>query len=122
MGLRKTATIEAPYATYKSEDGTWIWKVLKVNQPGKSPDAQFSTWMVAAQSPATFGGWDYGDTYSKDVLRYGYWQSGTDEFEEYLRKHDGRMGYVYPDDTMEADDKERAADMNATLKDIGGGL
>ena len=92
MSLRKTATIEAPHATYKSEDGTWTWKILKVNQPSKSPDAQYSTWFVAAKSPFTYGSYEMGDTYSKDVLKYGYWQSGTDEFEEYLRKHDGRMG------------------------------
>lgn len=89
MSLRKTATIEEPHATYMSEDRQWTWKILKVNQPAKSPTEQFSTWFVAAKSPMTFGSWEYGDTYALDVTRYGYWQSGTDEFEEYLEKHRG---------------------------------
>jgi hypothetical protein len=35
MSLRKTATKEAPHATYKA--GDWTWHVLKVNAPKKSP-------------------------------------------------------------------------------------
>ena len=85
MSLRKTATQEEPHATYKA--GDWTWLVLKVNAPGKSPRTPFATWMVAAQSPATFGGWDMGDTYAIEVLRFGTLESATDEFKAYLEKH-----------------------------------
>ncbi len=85
MSLRKTATKEAPHATYKA--GDWTWHVLKVNAPKKSPYDQFSTWMVAAQSPNTFGGWDMGDTYCQQVLRYGVLVSSTQEFTDYMEEH-----------------------------------
>jgi len=85
MSLRKTAEMKAPHATYKA--GDWTWHVLKVNQPSKSPRAPYSTWMVAAQSPMTFGGWDMGDTYAIEVLRFGELVSSTPEFDEYLARH-----------------------------------
>jgi hypothetical protein len=43
--------------------------------------------MVAAQSPHTFGGWDMGDTYAIEVLRYGSLDQCTPEFAEYCREH-----------------------------------
>ena len=47
---------------------------------------------------------------------------GSEAWEAWEEGNSLDWDYVYPDDVMEADDKERAADMNATLKDIGGGL
>lgn len=85
MSLRKTATQEAPHATYKA--GEWTWLVLKVNAPSATPRARYTTWLVAAQSPATFGGWDLGDTYAVEVLNFGTLESATDEFKAYLAKH-----------------------------------
>lgn len=84
MSMRKTMDKDTPYATYKNSAG-WTWLVLKVNQPSKTTNTPFVTWMVAAQSPATFGGWDMGDTYVADVLNYGTLVSATDEFKKYLR-------------------------------------
>jgi hypothetical protein len=74
-----------PHATYKA--GDWTWHVLKVNAPKKSPKSPYATWMVAAQSPHTFGGWDMGDTYAIEVLRYGSLDQCTPEFAEYCREH-----------------------------------
>jgi len=85
MSLRKTATKEAPHATYKA--GKWTWLVLKVNQPAQPPRLQYSTWMVAAKSPNTFGGWDMGDTYCYEVLKYAVLISCTQEFTDYMQKH-----------------------------------
>lgn len=85
MSLRKTATKEAPHATYVA--GHWTWHVLKVNAPKKSPHSPYTTWMVAAQSPMTHGGWDIGDTYAIEVLRYGVRVSSTSEFNAYMEEH-----------------------------------
>jgi len=85
MSLRKTADKETPHATYTA--GEWTWLVLKVNAPKKSPHEQYSTWMVAAQSPNTFGGWDMGDTYCHEVMRFGNLDSSTEEFDAYLQEH-----------------------------------
>jgi len=85
MSLRKTADKETPHATYTA--GEWTWKILKVNQPKKSPHDRYSTWMVAAQSPATYGGWDMGDTYCHEVINFANLESSTEEFDAYLQEH-----------------------------------
>jgi len=85
MSLRKTVTVQAPYATYKA-DG-WTWKVLKINAPKKSPRSPGASWFCAVQSPFTQGGWDMGDTYAIEVLRSGCLHSSTNEFLEYMEEH-----------------------------------
>ncbi len=87
MSLRKTASVDAPHATYRNEAADWDWKVLKVNQPKKKPDERYSTWMVAAKSPNTFGGWEMGDTYCIEVIGFGKLVSCTVEFQSYLHEH-----------------------------------
>ena len=48
------------------------WRVLKKYQaPDKEAQNEHAVWFVAAQSEATFGGWDYGDTYVKDITNFG---------------------------------------------------
>jgi hypothetical protein len=61
-----------PYETWTLTDGlgkvVWIWKVLKKYQiPEHEAKNPFARWLVAAQSDATFGGWEMGDTYVRDV-------------------------------------------------------
>ena len=85
MSLRKMATKEAPHATYVA--GDWTWLVLKVNAPKKSPRVPYSTWMVAAKSPMTHGGWDMGDTYAIEVLRFAVLEQSTPEFDAYMEEH-----------------------------------
>jgi len=85
MSLRKTAPIGAPHATYVNEHAGWTWKVLKVNAPAKGTQAAYATWFVAAKSPMTYGSFEMGDTYIKDVMEYGVLESATDEFLAYLK-------------------------------------
>ena len=82
MSLRKTATQDAPHATYEA-DG-WNWKVLKVNAPKKGPRAPYVTWFVAVTSPFTYGRAELGDTYAVDVRAYGVLTQSTPEFNAYL--------------------------------------
>jgi len=86
MSLKKTAELESPHATYVS--GDWEWRVLKVNAPKQRPE-WYATWLVAAKSPNTFGSWEYGDTYAKDILNYATTRTqATDEFLAYIRGED----------------------------------
>lgn len=85
MSLRKTADLDTPHATYTADE--WTWKILKVNAPKKSPHEQYSTWLVAAKSPNTFGSWEYGDTYCYDVMKHANLESSTEEFDAYLQEH-----------------------------------
>jgi hypothetical protein len=69
----KTRKIEHPYEVWTSPVfGGCEYRILKKYQ---SPEAEaknpYARWMVAAKSPATFGGWDMGDTYIKDITTYG---------------------------------------------------
>ena len=86
VSLRKFVDKDNAYATFKAGED-WEWRVLKVNQPGKSPLEPYSTWMVAAKSQFTFGSFEMGDTYAHEVLRFGRLTDSTPEFDEYMRKH-----------------------------------
>lgn len=64
----KSRKVEAPYASVKVAD--WEWRVLKAYKSLaselKDPCAR---WFCAVRSPMTFGSWEYGDTYCRDVPR-----------------------------------------------------
>lgn len=61
----RTRKLDEPYEIWKSADGTWEWRVLKKWQvDDMKPNAR---WFCAVKSPFTFGDWEYGDTYVKDV-------------------------------------------------------
>lgn len=65
----KTRKIDNPYEIYKSVDGMWEWRVLKKYQEDDNkPNAR---WFVAVKSPFTFGDWEYGDEYAKNVKSQG---------------------------------------------------
>lgn len=61
----KTRPVEKPYEIWTSRDGSWEHRVLKKYQfDDNKPHAR---WFVAVKSPFTFGSWEYGDSYVKDV-------------------------------------------------------
>jgi hypothetical protein len=66
----KTRKVEDPYEVWKSADGSWVWKVLKKWQA--DDDAPMARWYCAVSSPATFGGFDIGDVYVKDIKAYAH--------------------------------------------------
>jgi hypothetical protein len=64
----KTRDVEHPYETWCSPDGTWEWRVLKKWQSEEREATNpCARWFCAVKSPFTFGSWEYGDTYVKDV-------------------------------------------------------
>ena len=61
-----------PYETWTLTDyrgvAVWIWKVLKKYQtPENEAKNPYARWLVSSQSEGTFGGWEMGDTYVRDV-------------------------------------------------------
>jgi len=48
----KTVSIDEPYEIYKAEN-------------------QFARWFCAVKSPMTYGSWEMGDVYARDVKTYG---------------------------------------------------
>lgn len=62
----KTRDLENPYHIIVA--GGWEWRILKRYQ---SPDAEranpYARWFVAVKSPLTYGSWEYGDTYIREI-------------------------------------------------------
>ena len=67
----KTVKVEQPYAIFTNAQG-WEWRVLKTYQAAKKEkDNPYARWFVAVRSPLTYGSWEYGDTYSREIKEYG---------------------------------------------------
>ena len=61
----KTRPVENPYEIWKSQDGTWEWRVLKKWQI--DDNKPYARWFCAVKSPFTFGSWDLGDVYVSEI-------------------------------------------------------
>jgi len=83
----KSVPKEKPYAIYKSHllPG-WEWRITKTyKSPNSEKEDMYARWMTWVSSPMTYGGYDAGDTYIKDILdtAQAYLVECTDEW----RKH-----------------------------------
>jgi len=83
--MGKTRPIDEPYAIIRRPG--WEWRVLKAYQ--RDPQAPYARWLLATQSPYTFGQWELGDGYAKDLLEqaqltYRDPQLGDDEMPDRL--------------------------------------
>jgi hypothetical protein len=65
----KTVKVDSPYAIYK-------------NAKEKESKNPYARWYVASRSPYTYGSWEYGDIYIKDVISYHELIASTDEWKE----------------------------------------
>lgn len=76
----KSRKTDMPYAIYQNSGG-WEWRVLKTyKQPANEEKDPYARWMVAAKSPHTYGDFEMGDTYAKEVLTYGRLVACTQEW------------------------------------------
>jgi hypothetical protein len=65
----KTRDVEHPYEIWEA-DG-WEWRVLKKYQtPEKEQENPYARWFLATKSPYTYGDFELGDGYVKDVTDY----------------------------------------------------
>ncbi|HRR49606.1 MAG TPA: hypothetical protein P5293_06610 [Bacteroidales bacterium] len=68
----KTRDIKNPYEIWVNNQG-WEWRVLKKYQtPEKEMKNPYARWFCAVKSPFTYGSYEYGDTYVKDIITYAY--------------------------------------------------
>ena len=68
--MGKTRPVDNPYEIWvaDSPDGEWEWRVLKKWQkPSKEKENPYARWFCAVKSPNTYGSWEYGDTYVREV-------------------------------------------------------
>ena len=79
--FRKAAPLDAPYAIYRA--GDFEWRVLRTyKQPSSEAKDQYARWFVAAKSDATYGSFEYGDTYKREVVSYGRLVAATPAWQE----------------------------------------
>jgi hypothetical protein len=58
---------ENPYEIWVSFNGEWTWRVLKKWQVDDTEP--YARWFCAVRSPYTFGSFDLGDTYVKEIMK-----------------------------------------------------
>ena len=76
--LGKSRKVENPYATFMA--GEFEIRILKTYKQARNETKDpYARWYTVARSPMTYGSWEYGDTYRKEV---------TDNF---------RLTYASPD-------------------------
>ena len=62
----KTRPVDNPYEIWKAPN--WEWRVIKKYQrPDKEATNKYARWFCAVKSPMTYGSWEYGDVYIKDI-------------------------------------------------------
>lgn len=59
----KERKVDNPYEIWKA--GNWEWRVLKKWQV--NDEKPYARWFCAVKSPATFGSYDLGDVYVKEI-------------------------------------------------------
>ena len=75
----KTRKLDNPYEVWECRMdmgyGDIINITYKVLKKYKAPKGEaedpFARWFTAAKSEATFGSWEYGDTYVRDIVSTG---------------------------------------------------
>jgi hypothetical protein len=80
----KSRPVDAPYAIYESAGGQgWTWHICKTYKaPESEAKDQYARWFVWAKSPHTFGSFEGGDTYARDVWSLGRLVACTPEWLE----------------------------------------
>ena len=64
----KYRKVDNPYEIWVNLSAGWEWRVLKKWQnPENEAKNEFARWYCAVKSPMTYGSWEYGDTYVKDI-------------------------------------------------------
>lgn len=65
----KTRDVNDPYEIWTSNAMNFEWRVLKKWQV--DDDKPYARWFCAVKSDMTFGQWEYGDVYVKEIKDYG---------------------------------------------------
>ena len=69
----KTRDVNNPYEIWKSLDDTWEWRVLrKYQNPKNEKKNEYARWFCGVKSPFTYGTFEIGDVYVKDIIKNAY--------------------------------------------------
>ena len=80
----KERKVNNPYEIWYNPQAGWTWRILKKwqiddNKPG-------ARWFVAVKSPMTYGSYDMGDEYVKNIKEYGIKMSDAGMMEHLSRE------------------------------------
>ena len=75
----KTRKLDNPYEVWECRMDMGFGDIInieyrvlkKYKNPKSESQDPFARWFTAAKSEATFGSWEYGDTYVRDILSTG---------------------------------------------------
>ena len=68
----KTRKVDEPYEIWTHELSGFEWRVLKKYQNAENEAKnEYARWFCAVKSPMTWGSWEYGDVYVKDIKDMG---------------------------------------------------
>lgn len=97
----KTVKVDSPYAIYKNDRTNFEHRVLKTYQSkDKESKNEYARWFVASRSPYTYGSWEYGDIYVKDVISFHNLIASTDDWKkeyEFIDKVKKSVNFNYND-------------------------
>jgi len=67
--FNKSRPASEPYAIYAA--GDWIWHICKTYKaPESEAKDQYARWFAWVKSPLTYGQFEGGDTYRKEVITH----------------------------------------------------
>lgn len=90
----KSRKTDAPYAIYQGPGG-FEWRILKTYKtPANEAKDAYARWFVAAKSDATWGEFEMGDTYAKEIRTYGRLVAATPEWLEAHGKRSNIAGTI----------------------------
>jgi hypothetical protein len=79
MSLKKTAKVESPHAIYVG--GQFEYRVLKAySTPAGEAKNRYARWFLGTRSPYTYGEFELGDDFVRDVKENAVLVAATDEF------------------------------------------
>ena len=76
----KSRKVEKPWAIFKRVG--WEWRILKNYQ--NDVNKNYARWFCAVKSPFTYGSFEMGDTYVKDVMGSRYLVAAHPDFIEHI--------------------------------------
>jgi len=79
--LGKGRKVDNPYAIFKA--GDFEIRVLKTYKIAANEKADpYARWYTVAKSPMTYGSWEYGDSYARDIIDHFTLADASDAWRE----------------------------------------
>lgn len=92
----KTRKVDDPYEIYQGHGALqdWEWRVLKHwKAPENEKDDPYARVFCAVKSPMTYGDWEYGDVYCREIPGYKYEDEPKEHWETFPDPENPKKSY-----------------------------